>query len=220
MPDYNSIFHWSYMVQRVIISAVILSRIVFAQLDTTRHFPNPVLKSVLLPGWGQLSYGENHRARTYLVTESLLWIATIGSRQISRSQKHNYIAFATEHAQVVSGGKDHQYWVDIGNFSNLDAYNAEHLRNRDIESLYPRGSVWDWTWDSNSNRSQFERMRIRSDLWKQSSTFLMGGIILNHFVSAIDALYLKRIRSQRKFSLNERIDPESGSPLLSLEYNF
>ena len=37
-------------------------------------------------------------------------------------------------------------------------------------------------------------MRINSDLLKFRINFIIGGLILNHIVSGIDALYLKRLK--------------------------
>ena len=36
-------------------------------------------------------------------------------------------------------------------------------------------------------------MRIKADTWKLRGSFLIGGMVLNHIVSAIDSLYLFRI---------------------------
>ena len=43
-------------------------------------------------------------------------------------------------------------------------------------------------------------MRINSDLLKFRINFIIGGLILNHIVSGIDALYLKRLKI--KFHIN------------------
>ena len=38
-------------------------------------------------------------------------------------------------------------------------------------------------------------MRIKSDTWKLRASFLVGGMVLNHIISAIDALYLLRLKN-------------------------
>jgi hypothetical protein len=208
------------MVQKIILILVVAGGILSAQLDTTVYAPRPVLKSALIPGWGQLGFKKSQRARSYFISEGLLILATVGSRQVAHIKKKTYIAYATEHAQVNSSGKDHQYWVDIGNYSTLDDYNAEHLRNRDTENLYPLGAEWNWVWDSKQNRTSFERMRIQSDQWKQVSTFLIGGIILNHCISAIDALYLKRTLGKSGLSFRGSLDPANRSAQVRMIIQF
>ncbi len=208
------------MVQKIILILIIAGEVSLAQLDTTVYSPHPVLKSALIPGWGQLGFKKSQRARSYFISEGILILATVGSRQISRIKKNTYVAYATEHAQVNSSGKDHQYWVDIGNYSTMDDYNAEHLRNRDTENLYPRGSEWNWVWDSKRNRTSFEKMRIQSDQWKQVSTFLIGGIILNHCISAIDALYLKRTLGKFGLSFQGFLEPAGRSMQVQMMIQF
>ncbi len=180
----------------------------------------PVLKSAILPGWGQAELGEPKRAKTYFIAEGALLLSWLGAYSAFQIQKTNYIAFAANHAQISTERKDHRYWVDIGNFSSIESYNAEHLRNRDIEGLYPRHSIWDWHWDREENRKHFERMRINSDLWELGSTFILGGIVVTHIISAIDALYLKRIRAMSKVTLTPEYDGRSGLPGFRLSYHF
>jgi len=47
--------------------------------------------------------------------------------------------------------------------------------------------------DDDDNRKYFEKMRIKSDTWKLRASFLVGGMVVNHIISAIDALYLFRL---------------------------
>ena len=130
--------------------------------------------------------------------------------------KKNYIAFAVEHAAISSAGKDHKYWVDIGNFKTIEDYNDEHLRNREMNDIYDANLRWSWDWDEDSNRNAFEQKRILSDQMKQVATFGAGAIVLNHIVSAIDALYLKRIGSKKKLT----VQPWVPSEMVGVGYSF
>ena len=42
---------------------------------------------------------------------------------------------------------------------------------------------------------KFELMRIRSDYFSKAGEYILGAIVLNHIVSAIDALYLVRLEN-------------------------
>ena len=97
------------------------------------------------------------------------------STKYSNEIKRNYIAFASDHAFVNSRDKDHEFWVDIGNYNSVIEYNDEHLRNREAKDLYPLNSNWYWKWDSIENRNSFESKRILSDKLKLVSTFAVGG---------------------------------------------
>lgn len=154
---------------------------------------SPVIKSILIPGWGEKSLQNIKRARIFSNIELSLWTACIGSYTFSYHQMLKYESFAVEHADVDAIGKNHKYWVDIGNYINLDDHNNEHMRWRHLDELYDESDQW--SWDTRSNMEKFELMRIRSDYFSKAGEYILGAIVLNHIVSAIDALYLVRLEN-------------------------
>ena len=117
---------------------------------------DPVIKSFLVPGWGQNELGYKKRSKIYGYLEVGILVSIYTSSKYSNEIKRNYIAYASEHAGVVSEGKDREFWVDIGNYNTLNEYNDEHLRNRESSDLYPQNSQWNWEWDSSDKRRFFE----------------------------------------------------------------
>ena len=166
---------------------------------------DPVIKSFFVPGWGQNELGYKSRSKKYIYVEVGILLSLYTSSKYSNEIKRNYIAYAAKHAGIVTNGKDREYWVDIGNFNTLNDYNSEHLRNREVGELYPQTQKWNWNWDTSKNRKYFESRRIQSDKMKLFSTFAIGGLFLNHFVSSIDALYLKRLSTSKSFSIKPYI---------------
>ena len=73
-----------------------------------------------------------------------------------------YQSFAIEHAGVDDRDKNHKYWVDIGNYIDMEHHNSEHLRWRYIDELYSETDAWNW--DTRKNIKKFESMRIKSDM--------------------------------------------------------
>ncbi|MGY8751514.1 MAG: hypothetical protein ACKVKJ_05710 [Fidelibacterota bacterium] len=181
---------------------------------------DPVFKSLIIPGWGQKTLGKPKRARFYNYIESGILLTLISSSTFSNIEKKNYKAFASRHAGISSSGKDHKYWVDIGNYNSINAYNDEHLRNREIDDLYSDDNKWSWGWDLELNRKIFENKRIRSDQLELFATFSVGALILNHLISSIDALYLKRISSNNSLSINPYKNLILGSIGYSLTLSF
>jgi hypothetical protein len=49
-------------------------------------------------------------------------------------------------------------------------------------------------------------MRINSDKLFFTGRFLIGGIILNHIISGIDALYLSRIIDEKSYSISPKVE--------------
>tara|TARA_B100000029_G_scaffold94680_1_gene84881 strand:+ start:373 stop:990 length:618 start_codon:yes stop_codon:yes gene_type:complete len=182
---------------------------------------HPMVKSAILPGWGEAAKKNTQRSRLFFLTETVLWTATMSAYTFSAHQAKQYKSFAVAHAGIDARGKERQYWVDIGNYQDLTSHNDEHLRFRDIEALYPQGEGWEWEWDSKQNRDDFEAMRIRSDRFAHAGKFLIGGIVMNHIISAIDALYLTRLEKIEAVTLSPKVEPSGYSSLyLQVDFNF
>ena len=194
-------------IKPILISLILFSGFSQSQ-EKSKKTLNPVIQSALIPGWGQKSLQYPDRSRLFTYVETGLLISILGSTTYANILKKNYIAFAVEHAAISSAGKNHKYWVDIGNFKTIEDYNDEHLRNREMNDIYDANLRWSWDWDEDSNRNAFEQKRILSDQMKQVATFGAGAIVLNHIVSAIDALYLKRIDSKKELSVQPWVPSE------------
>ncbi|MDP7527177.1 MAG: hypothetical protein QF852_06090, partial [Candidatus Marinimicrobia bacterium] len=185
-----------------------------------KPFFSPVVKSLVLPGWGEYSLDNQIRGRIFVLSETVLLLAILGSYSVAQRQEKEYKAYAAEHAGIDPIGKDRQFWVDIGNYPSLFTFNEEHLRWRDFNALYEDNDTWAWAWDSSNNRERFENTRIASDSWRLRGSFLIGGVVLNHIVSAIDALYLSKISNIQETVVSPNYNPHSDIMELSLTVYF
>ena len=213
------------MDKKQIRTAIVLTQVLYTQqlgpaADNQKPLISPVFKSLVLPGWGEYSLGNQIRGRIFVLSETMLLLAILGSYSVSKRQDTEFKAYAAEHAGISPVGKDRQFWVDIGNYSSLLAFNEEHLRWRDFNALYEDNDTWTWSWDSNDNRERFENMRIASDSWMLRSSFFIGGVVLNHIVSAIDALYLSKISNIKETVVFANYDPYLDKAGLSLNFYF
>ncbi|MFC2149949.1 hypothetical protein ACFLQV_00450 [Calditrichota bacterium] len=142
-------------------------------------------RSVLIPGWGQLSAGKKIRGYTYLAAE----IALIGSYLFLKRQsgwlEDDYISYARQYADV-NGSHSHQFYVDVGNWNTTQEFNEQRLRNREFDNVY-RSPQDQWRWTSEENRHFFDSLRLDSDRASQTATLMIGGLFLNHLISAVDA---------------------------------
>ena len=213
------------MGKKQIVTFAVLIQVVYTQqlgptVDQQKPFISPVVKSLVFPGWGEYSLGNQIRGRIFVLSETVLLLAVLGSYSVSQRQDTEFRAYAAEHAGISPDGKDRQFWVDIGNYSSLLAFNEEHLRWRDFNALYEDNDTWAWAWDSDNNRERFENMRIASDIWRLRGSFLIGGVVLNHIVSAIDALYLSKISNIKETVVYPNYNPYSDEMGLSLTVSF
>ena len=180
--------------------------IVILQLSILFSAPtiHPIVKSLLVPGWGEASLGYQKSSRFFIHSETILMVSCLSAYKIGSMKQNKYIAFANEHAGA-RNISDHRYWVDIGNYNSNQAFDEEHLRMRDGKE--GQWSSYPWFWEGgDSYRNRFEKMRIDSDKLFLTGKFIIGGIILNHIVSGINTLYLTRMSNNKSYSLSPAIE--------------
>ena len=199
---------------------MVFSQEINSNNDSRDPIISPVLKSLIFPGWGEYALGYQQRSRIMALTESVIFISILGSYSNSNKFESNYQAYAAQHAGVSPIGKNRQYWIDIGNYSSIDQFNEEHLRWRDFNAVYEQDKNWNWAWNDDGNRIFFEKMRIKADTWKLRASFLIGGMVLNHIISAIDALYLFRISNIENTDIVPYYSPNTDQYNLSFTIYF
>jgi hypothetical protein len=143
--------------------------------------------SLIVPGMGELYSGNFESGKYFLMAEGVLWL-TYASFEISGNQlRDDSRAFATAHAGISPDGKPDQYFVDIGNFLNIDEYSEKKLRDREPEKLYRAGG-YAWQWDSDYSRATYRNQRIASENMYNNRKFVVAAILINHLGSAINAV--------------------------------
>jgi len=159
------------------------------------------LLSLALPGSGEYYAGSKKMAKIFFCAETALWAAFASFRIYGSWKEQDYQHTAVSHAGVTIRGKDHDYFVNIEKYDNIRAYNHAMLQERNVAALYPEDGSYDWDWDNDASRSRFRELRIASDNAFNRSIFVIGGIVLNHLVSGIDALRLAREAEKRHQSV-------------------
>jgi len=215
--NYNNYIIMDKKTWKIILLIAITVNIGLSQIDKKeKPILSPIVKSLIVPGWGQYDLDNRTRGNIFISTEIIgLALSTFCMVQ-SNSAEDTYLALAAEHAGVTTDGKDYQYWVDIGNYNSIDDYNDEHLRWREFDNIYQLNDKWNWKWDADKNRDKFEDHRIKSDKYTLATKFIIGGIVLNHIISAIDALYLQNVSLNEKVTVQAYLDPH----MQSVQYSF
>ena len=65
-------------------------------------------------------------------------------------------------------------------------------RDRDVDAIYSEDAINFWRWDSHDNRLDYDARRIHTRELEQNDVYYIGAIVLNHLVSAINALRVAR----------------------------
>ncbi len=156
-----------------------------AQKKDSRERGNAFLKSLVVPGWGQLDSGHKRTATLFALGELSLIGAMYASHSRGVVKRTDYEAYAAQYAGVI-GDHSHDFYVDVGNWDCVEDYNEQRLKDREFDQLYTSSSDR-WGWDSHEHRVRMKKIRVQSDEAFNAVYYFVGGLILNHIASAIHA---------------------------------
>jgi hypothetical protein len=180
--------------------------------------------SLMLPGLGEAYVGKTGYTKVFLSIEAVGWGLFIANEFQVASRREDYKNYASQHANLLQSGKDDQYWIDIGKYDNIYSFNEQRRRDRNIDAIYTENSDYFWQWDDKSSRLSYDGRRIGAAELEERRTFIIGGIILNHLVSAINALRVARIYNRELEEMGWRLDmdfdPTYGELSLGISKSF
>jgi hypothetical protein len=164
------------------------------------------IKSLILPGWGEMAVGYKKRATLFLIAEGLLWSSFAALNIYGNWKQNDLEKYAVAHAGVNTTGKSASFYSDLSNFYDIYEYNEEKRRFRQYNEVYPMDEDHFWQWKSENNLKKFDQLRTSSEVAKRNATLVVGGIIINHVISAIDAIWVTH-QSNKKLSSSIRFSP-------------
>lgn len=174
--------HWTVRAAVILMMSLMP---LMSEAKETRRGGSAFFKSLIVPGWGQLSLQHKNSALAFFGTELVLVGGMMTLNSYGRTTRADYHALAAAHAGV-TGEHDHDFYVDVGNWMSVDDYNEKRLQERNYDALYTSPEDR-WQWDSDEHRGQMEKARIRSDRAFNSVIYIIGGMAINHVASAIHA---------------------------------
>lgn len=176
-----------------------------------------VIKSTLIPGWGEHSFNAHTRGFLFNGVEAALWIFAGIAASNARSHENDLYYFATEYGQITDPQSKSDVFFDrVSKYESMEAYNEQMLRNRRWDRLYSAENGYYWKWQSTDDRGEFFDIKTERYLWRQRLTYTFGAIALNHLVSTMDALYLKRLNT----SMTVTPEIKTGAPGLKIAFTF
>ena len=206
-------------------------KFIFLFIFLTFCFSASMLKSVVFPGWGELSeYNalskdnnlENikfikDRARYIMLQESSLWVGLYVSQDLTKSYKNDYRLLGDTNAGVDWDGKNDLFAANVGNYNNKDEYNAYKLLIGQYDDAYfEEGYDWDWQ-NNNDNRLKYDITRNKSEKFNKIKTYLTAGLIINRVISSFDVL---SIMKEHNRIISFDLEEDSSNLKLNLNYHF
>ena len=159
-----------------------------------------ILYSLLLPGMGELYADGYDSGKYFTIAEGVLWGTYIGMSVYASNQEDNFKAYATSNASINTVGKNDDYFATIGQFENIDEYNDQKALERNFNQMYDSETFF-WKWQSTEDRRTYRSMWSSSEQTNNDLRFVVGAMLLNRVVSAINAARLVG-------AYNNRIDEE------------
>lgn len=143
--------------------------------------------SLLLPGMGELYADGFSSGKYFLIAEGALWLTYATFEIYGNSLRDDARAFAISRAGVDPTNKTDQFFVDIGNYLNIDEYNQIKLQEREPHKVYDPAAGYYWSWESDAARAEYRSNRISSENMYNNRNFVVAAVLINHVASAINA---------------------------------
>ena len=161
-----------------------------------------MLRSALLPGWGQMSLGHRTRGAVFMGVEAVTW-AGFGLAYLEGVwNRDDYRWLAIEEAGVSVSGRSGDFLDDLADFGSSSEYN-DYIRRlaryyypddpdaqREYYDVHARYGDESWSWSSASARDQYAERLMRSRDWFRRSLYIAAFALVNRTVSIIDASLL------------------------------
>ena len=156
-----------------------------------------MLRSLALPGWGELNMENNSRAKFFFTSEAFILTTHFLGSYFHRSYIDQYSGFAELHANVDMEDRGYDFIIDMSNYDSMadhdiaiGSYHGENFSEYQYDN-----DVYNWEWDSTENRLEFDRIRRNSLVSEMVADFALAGLIINRIISVIDVMYLEKKRS-------------------------
>src|ERR1035437_786680 len=156
-----------------------------------------IIYSLLLPGMGELYSGNYSSGKYFTIAEGTFWGTYIGMNAYSGWQKNRYHSFAASNGGVNVAGKSDDYYTNIGIYTDINEYNDDMARNGDFNKMYnTEQNYWKWT---GSDRKTYRTMWTASEQAHNNLRFVVGALVLNRVVSAINAARIAAAYNKNAF---------------------
>lgn len=173
--------------------------------DEVKKKKNPglaIIYSLLLPGMGEL-YADAYDSGVYFtIADGALWGTYIGMNIYGNWQRDRYISYAQVNAGINTNGKDEDYYANIGEYLSIDQFNDEKAFERNFSEMYNAETSF-WKWNSSEDRKTYRTMWVSSEQTFNDLRFVIGALLLNRVISAINAVRLVS-------SYNSNLEQQSG----------
>lgn len=192
-----------------------------------------MLRSALVPGWGELTAG-NKTGLVFLASEVLLLSSRFYFLEEADLKEKASFNYAVKYAHIdpnIDITDEYYYHMsrymssgfDIGGYN---AYIVEIAKTRfpddpQAQTQYIEDNSYSdddyWGWDDEDRKKDYSTLRKKITHYGDYTKVITGAVIANHIISALNAF---RVSSRLK-NLNAQIQFDNNmNPIFTLQYNF
>ena len=176
-----------------------------------------LVKSIILPGWGEKSMGKDSRAKLFMYTDLAIVFTHIMGKSFERWYIDEYSGYAELYANADMQGKDYSFALNISSYDTMSDYNQDMSNQRNFDDMYTDYQNYNWEWESTKKRYEFNKLRNNSIIAGKFAEFAIAGLIINRFISFVDVIYLKN--KDLDFGVNAYLIPDNQEGI-SLNLSF
>lgn len=181
-----------------------------------------ILYSLLLPGMGEL-YADGYESGKYFtIADGVLWGTFVGMNVYGNWEENRYKSYAETKANVDLAGKDKDYFAIIGQYSSIESYNNEKALERNFDEIYNTERFF-WKWNSTEERRTYRDMWSSSEQTFNNVRFVVGALILNRVISAINAVrlvsaYNNRLQDELSWNVSFGVEQQFNQNTMVLNF--
>jgi hypothetical protein len=164
--------------------------------------PSPAsaaLRSLIVPGWGQLATGHRMQAGVFLGLEAGSWASFITFRRQGALREDAYLETARLYADIDLSGMDAEMRKRVGQYQSNEVYNQYVVRREaaffitdpDEQAAYiaanSLGGAESWSWTLFEDFLRYRDQRKASESAYHNAEFVVGFAVVNRLVSAVMA---------------------------------
>lgn len=165
------------------------------QSNNKKSVAGALLRSIAVPGWGEI-YAENYSAAKWTFSaEITVWASYFFFIAKSNWMEDDYKNIALSYATVSTKDRDKQYWIDVGESSDIFSHNEGAARRRDKEAIYTDTDTYYWYWENQNKRADYNHLRISSGRIEEYAKIVISGALLTRLVSSVIA-----VRSVKRYN--------------------
>ncbi|MDA3814205.1 MAG: hypothetical protein PF570_08135 [Candidatus Cloacimonetes bacterium] len=223
----NIVFNRKFIL--ILLILFIASLMIAEEINTKKY----MLRSALIPGWGELTAG-NKTGLVFLASEVLLLSSRFYFLEEADLKDKASFNYAVKYAHInpnIDITDEYYYHMsrymssgfDIGGYN---AYIVEIAKIRfpddpQAQTQYIEENSYSddnyWGWDDEDRKKDYSILRKRITQYGDYAKAITGAVIANHIISALNAF---RVSSRLK-NLNAQIQLDSNmNPIFTLQYNF